>query len=101
LCTPASVDSIPSSNEQEDHVSMGGNAATKVLKVADNTLKILSIELYNASQALEFRRPMKTSPYLEDFLKQYRTRVDFVEEDTLMYEGINQTIDFLDKGRFA
>lgn len=100
LCTPASVDSIPSSNEQEDHVSMGANAATKALKVADNVQRILSIELYNAAQALEFRRPFLTSPYLEDFVAQYRTRVEFVKEDTLMYEGINNTIDFLEKGRF-
>jgi histidine ammonia-lyase len=99
LCTPASVDSIPSSNEQEDHVSMGANAATKALKVAENTGRILAIELYNAAQALEFRRPARTSPFLEDFVAQYRTRVAFVEEDTLMYEGINNTIDFLDKGR--
>lgn len=101
LCTPASVDSIPSSNEQEDHVSMGGNAATKALKVADNVMKILSIELYNAAQAMDFRRPLQTSPALEDFLAQYRTRVAFVKEDTLMYEGINETIDFLETGRFV
>jgi histidine ammonia-lyase len=99
LCTPASVDSIPSSNEQEDHVSMGANAATKALKVAENTGRILAIELYNAAQALEFRRPERTSPFLEDFVAQYRTRVAFVQEDTLMYEGINNTIDFLEKGR--
>lgn len=101
LCTPASVDSIPSSNEQEDHVSMGGNAATKVLKVADNTLKVLSIELYNAAQALDFRRPLKTSAYLEEFVAEYRKHVGFVEEDTLMYEGINHTIAFLQNGKFV
>ncbi|WP_167618372.1 histidine ammonia-lyase [Maribellus sediminis] len=95
LCTPASVDSIPSSNEQEDHVSMGGNAATKALKVALNTEKILAIELYNAAQAMDFRRPIKTSPFLENFLKDYRKTVSFVEEDTLMYVGINKTVDFL------
>lgn len=100
LCTPSSVDSIPSSNEQEDHVSMGGNGATKALKVADNSLKIIAIELYNAAQAMDFRRPLKTSPYLEDFLNSYRKQVAFVCEDTLMYEGINKTIDFLDSGRF-
>ena len=100
LCTPASVDSIPSSNEQEDHVSMGGNAATKALKVADNVLKVLAIELYNAAQALEFRRPMKTSPYLEEFVAGYRNLVKFVGEDTLMYEGINKTIAFLEEGKF-
>jgi histidine ammonia-lyase len=101
LCTPASVDSIPSSNEQEDHVSMGANAATKALKVADNVSKILAIELYNAAQAIDFRRPLQTSPYLMDFLSQYRTLVEFVREDTLMYEGINKTIDFLETGKIV
>lgn len=100
LCTPASVDSIPSSNEQEDHVSMGGNVATKVLKVTQNVLKVLAIELYNGSQALDFRRPLKTSPYLESFIEQYRQYVPFVREDTLMYEGINETINFLEYGKF-
>jgi histidine ammonia-lyase len=100
LSTPASVDSIPSSNEQEDHVSMGGNAATKALKVADNIYKILAIELYNASQAMDFRRPAKTSDYLENFLADYRKQVAFVSEDTLMYEGINRTISFLEEGKY-
>jgi histidine ammonia-lyase len=97
LCTPASVDSIPSSNEQEDHVSMGGNAATKALKVVLNTEKILSIELYNAAQAMDFRRPLKTSPFLEKFKGEYRTKVEFVQFDVLMYEGINKTIQFLNE----
>lgn len=100
LSTPASVDSIPSSNEQEDHVSMGGNAATKALKVAKNIYSILAIELYNAAQALEFRRPAKTSEYLERFLADYRRQVSFVEEDTLMYVGINKTIAFLEQGNY-
>jgi histidine ammonia-lyase len=94
-CTPSSVDSIPSSNEQEDHVSMGGNGATKALKVALNTEKILAIELYNAAQAMEFRRPVKTSPFIENFLKEYRKKVEFVQHDVLMYKGINKTIEFL------
>ncbi|WP_423126756.1 histidine ammonia-lyase [Gaoshiqia sp. Z1-71] len=100
LCTPASVDSIPSSNEQEDHVSMGGNAATKALKVADNILKVLAIELFNAAQALDFRRPLKSSPYLEEFIGLYREEVPFVKEDRLMYEGINDTTRFLEEGKF-
>ncbi len=99
LCTPSSVDSIPSSNEQEDHVSMGGNAATKALKVVLNVQKILAIELYNAAQAMDFRKPKKTSAYLDGFLAQYRSKVKFIDEDTLMYKGINETIEFLDKGR--
>ncbi|MBT6767287.1 MAG: aromatic amino acid lyase, partial [Prolixibacteraceae bacterium] len=95
LCTPASVDSIPSSNEQEDHVSMGGNAATKGLKVVLNTEKILAIELYNAAQAMDFRKPLKTSVFLEEFLKEYRKTVAFVKHDVLMYKGINKTVEFL------
>lgn len=100
LSTPASVDSIPSSNEQEDHVSMGGNAATKALKVAQNVYKILAIELYNASQAMDFRRPARTSVWLESFLSDYRKQVPFVSEDTLMYEGINRTISFLEESDY-
>jgi len=95
LCTPASVDSIPSSNEQEDHVSMGGNAATKALKVVLNTEKILAIELFNGAQAMDFRKPLKTSPFLEHFLTEYREIVHFVEFDILMYKEINKTISFL------
>lgn len=97
LCTPASVDSIPSSNEQEDHVSMGGNAATKALKVVLNTEKIIAIELYNAAQAMDFRRPLKTSPFLEKFMAEYRKKVGFVQFDVLMYKEINKTIEFLNK----
>ena len=100
-CTPASVDSIPSSNEQEDHVSMGGNAATKALKVLLNTEKILAIELYNAAQAIEFRKPVKTSPFLEEFLCDYRKFVDFVKHDVLMYEGINKSVLFLQSTSFC
>jgi histidine ammonia-lyase len=101
LCTPASVDSIVSSNGQEDHVSMGGNAATKLLKVVDNTERIIAIELFNAAQALEFRRPAKTSPYLEDFMKQYREIVPFIEEDRIMYIEMDKTLEFLRKGAFG
>lgn len=99
-CTPSSVDSIPSSNEQEDHVSMGGNGATKALKVALNTEKILAIELYNAAQAIEFRRPVKSSPFIENFLKDYRKKVEFVQHDVAMYVGINNTIEFLNSTKF-
>jgi histidine ammonia-lyase len=101
LSTPASVDSIPSSNEQEDHVSMGGNAATKALKVARNIFSILAIELFNASQALEFRRPARSSAFLEQFVADYRKLVSFVSEDTLMYVDINKSIEFLESGRYV
>ncbi|MDK2910279.1 MAG: histidine ammonia-lyase [Bacteroidales bacterium] len=95
LCTPASVDSIESSQGQEDHVSMGANAATKALKVVNNLERILAIELINAAQALEFRRPARTSPFLENFVRQYREVVPFIENDEVMYPHLNHTVEFL------
>jgi histidine ammonia-lyase len=95
LCTPASVDSIVSSNGQEDHVSMGANSATKFLKVVDNVERILAIELLNAAQALEFRRPAKTSPILERLMANYREHVRFVEQDVVMYKEMDKTLGFL------
>lgn len=95
LCWPASCDSIPSSQGQEDHVSMGSNAATKLFRVVENTRRVLAIELFNAAQALEFRRPLRTSPALEAMVESYRKRVPFIENDTVMYPLINESIDFL------
>ena len=97
LCTPASVDTIDSSQGQEDHVSMGANAATKCYRVVNNVEKVLAIELMNAAQALEFRRPLKTSPILEAFVSQYRKVVNFIEEDEVMYTHIANSIEFLRK----
>ena len=96
LCTPSSVDSIESSQGQEDHVSMGANAATKTLQVLDNLRRILAIELFAAAQAIDFRRPLRTSPVLEDFLAHYRKQVSFVHHDRIMYEDIETTIGFLE-----
>lgn len=95
LCTPASVDTIESSQGQEDHVSMGANAATKAFRVLENLERILAIELFNAAQALEFRRPSLSSPYLEDFVAHYREKVSFIENDKIMYEDINVSVQFL------
>lgn len=94
-CFSAASDSIVSSNGQEDHVSMGANAATKLLPIIDNLERIFAIELLNAAQALEFRRPLKTSPYLEDMMKAYRTKVPKVEEDVVMYKQIEASLDFV------
>lgn len=94
-CFPASCDSIVSSNEQEDHVSMGGNAATKLHKVLDNLERILAIELMNAAQALDFRRPLKSSPFLESLVADYRREVPFVKTDIIMYQAIEKSVDFL------
>ena len=95
LCWPASCDSIPSSQGQEDHVSMGANAATKLVRVVDNVERVLAIELFNAAQALDFRRPLKTSPKLETVLAAYRQEVPFVDTDTYMHPLIEKSVAFL------
>lgn len=95
LCTPASVDSIVSSNGQEDHVSMGANAATKLYRVVNNLYSILAIELMTAAQALEFRRPMKTSPILEEFVNTFRGTVPFIETDRLLHNDMVKAEKFL------
>lgn len=95
LCWPASCDSIPSSQGQEDHVSMGANAATKLYHVVCNTRRVLAIELFNAAQALEFRRPLRTSPVLEEMVADFRRVVPFIENDTVMYPNINAAEDFI------
>jgi histidine ammonia-lyase len=95
LCTPASVDSIVSSNGQEDHVSMGANAATKVYRVVNNLYSILAIELITAAQALHFRRPLKTSPYLERFTDTFRVTIPFIEDDRVLHNDIQKAEKFL------
>lgn len=95
LCTPASVDSIPSSNNQEDHVSMGANAATKCKRVVDNVEKVLAIELLTAVQALEFRRPLKTSPSLEKIITAFRKQVSFNEADRILHDDMIKAVEFI------
>ncbi len=87
LCTPASVDSIDSSNGQEDHVSMGANAATKLKRVIDNYESILGVELFTSMQALDFREG-KSSKQVEKLRKAFRDEVPFVKEDVVMYEWL-------------
>ena len=95
LCWPASCDSIPSSQGQEDHVSMGSNAATKLWKVVQNTERVLAIELMNAAQALEFRRPLLSSKPIEAMFAAYRKVVPFVDNDTVMFPHIASSVKFL------
>ena len=95
LCSPASVDSIVSSNGQEDHVSMGANAATKLYEVVENVYQVLAIELFTAAQALEFRRPKKSSPVIEQFMAEYRKLVPFLSEDEQMHPHMVNTKNFL------
>ena len=95
LATPASVDSIVSSNGQEDHVSMGANSATKLYKVVDNLLTILSIEWMTACQALEFRKPLQTSSELEHKIHSYRKVVPFLSVDRVLHIDIMKTKSYL------
>jgi histidine ammonia-lyase len=95
LATPASVDSIVSSNGQEDHVSMGANAATKALRILDNLERILAIELMNASQAIDYRRPLLSSDFIEMFLTAYRGEVPLIKEDRILHYDIEKTVSFL------
>ncbi len=95
LCTPASVDSIVSSNGQEDHVSMGANAATKCFLVVNNVEKVLAIELLNAAQAIEFRRPARSSEKIESLLEAYRKVVPFMKQDEVVYELMQASQQFL------
>jgi histidine ammonia-lyase len=95
LCTPASVDSIVSSRGQEDHVSMAANAGTKAYRVVENVYRILAIEWMTAAMAMEFRRPHKTSPVLEDLLERYRKVVPALDHDRILSEDMERTVDFM------
>ena len=95
LCTPASVDSISSCNEQEDHVSMGEKEKKKCLRVVENIEKILAIELLTAAQAFEFRRPLKSSIAIENFYTAYRSVVSFNESDRFLHLDIDKSLLFI------
>ena len=95
LAMPSSVDSIPSCQDQEDHVSMGANAAIKLYKVILNTERVLAIELFNAAQALDFRLPLRSSAPLCALHEEFRRQVPFILNDDLMYPYIERSIEFL------
>jgi histidine ammonia-lyase len=88
LCMPASVDSIVSSNGQEDHVSMGANAATKLRRVVLNVQRVLAIELLTAAQAMELRRPLRTSPQLERLYGSLRASIPFMDVDRVLHDDL-------------
>lgn len=95
LCMPASVDTIDSSNGQEDHVSMGANAATKLYRIVENCFTIQGIELMNACQAIEFRRPLKSSTELESIVAKYRQHVPYLQEDVYLHPFISASKAFV------
>ena len=96
LASPASIDSIVSSNGQEDHVSMGANAATQAFDLVENVKRIFAIELLNASQALYFKKPLKSSHFIESFLSAFRGVVPFIENDKFFHDELQKSSDFLE-----
>ena len=95
LCTPASVDSIVSSNGQEDHVSMGANAATKLYEVVLNTERVLAIELLNAVQALHFRRPAKSSERIETLVAAFTQEIPYLDKDRIIHHDMQKALQFM------
>ena len=95
LCTPASIDTIDSSAGQEDHVSMGANAATKAYRIFENLEKLIAIELFTASQAIHFRKNTATSPQIQQLVNDYRNEVSFVENDRVLHIDIANSLKFL------
>jgi histidine ammonia-lyase len=97
-CTPAVIDTIDSSNGQEDHVSMGANAATQLHRVMDNVEKIIGLEAFTAAQALEFRRPLQSSPVIEKAHQSIRQVIPFIETDTYMSPLMHAAFEWVRKG---
>ena len=95
LCTPASVDSISSSNNQEDHVSMGANAAVKCYRVIHNVEKVLAIELLAAVHALEYRKPLRSSPEIEKLVKEFRKKISFNNADRFLHDDMMESVEFM------
>ncbi|MBS1625316.1 MAG: histidine ammonia-lyase [Bacteroidetes bacterium] len=99
LATPSSVDTITSSDGQEDHVSMGANAAVKTYKIVYNIEKVLAIEFMTAMQALDFRKE-KSSPLIEKIRADYRQIVPHYGKDRVLYDDIQVTVDFMRQIKF-
>jgi histidine ammonia-lyase len=97
LCTPASIDSIVSSNGQEDHVSMAANAATKIYRVVKNVEQLLAIEFMVAVQALEFRQPLKSSSAIMKIANAYRKEIPTLEKDRVLSTDMKKTMSFLEQ----
>ncbi len=98
MCFPTSSDSVPTGMGQEDHVSMGSISARKACEVAENVAHILSIELLYAAQALDFRRPKKSSPILEALHDWVRERVSFVEQDRIFQDDLSALYTSINNG---
>jgi len=100
LCFPASADSIPTSLGQEDHVSMGSISGRKLHQVIDNLEYIQAIELLYASQAIDFRRPLKSTPVVEACHQLVRSKVPFIDDDRIFADDINNLHQLITNGTF-
>jgi histidine ammonia-lyase len=100
LSHPASVDSIPSSANQEDHVSMGTIAARKALDIANNTRDVLAMELLTSLQAVDFRNPSYLSAKTKAIYDYVRNEIFFIDKDIVMYEKIHKVIDMIERDEF-
>ena len=96
FATPASIDSITSSNGQEDHVSMGANSAIQLNEIVTNVKYILGIEMFTAAQALEFRKPLKSSKMIEKIVSNYRKDVKFINRDEVMHDHIIESLKHIE-----
>jgi len=101
LCHPASVDSVPTSTDKEDHVSMGVTAGRKLHEVVSNAKSVLAVELLCNTQALDLQRPMKTSPALEAVYSVVRKHVSPIEDDRIFYKDINNIIKIINSGEIV
>ncbi|PIR19893.1 MAG: histidine ammonia-lyase [Deltaproteobacteria bacterium CG11_big_fil_rev_8_21_14_0_20_47_16] len=101
LCHPASVDSIPTSTDKEDHVSMGPIAGRKLMQVINNTTYCLAIELMCAAQAIEFHRPLKSSAAIEAVMKLIRTHVAPLKDDRVLSPDINALTKLIQSGELV
>jgi histidine ammonia-lyase len=100
LCHPASVDSIPSSANQEDHVSMGTIAARKALEVIENTTNVLAMELFTAVQAIDFKGNQLLSSKTRKLYEMFRTHIPFIDDDVIMYEKIHKALEIVKSDQF-
>ncbi len=98
LCHPASVDSVPTSTDKEDHVSMGVTAGRKLHEVISNAKTVMAIEFLCNTQALDLQRPHKTSPVLEGVYNVIRSKVPTIEDDRIFYKDMNNILDLINKG---